>query len=51
MLVGKTNFGLVLYNHTNFYWLEDTSSYWSVERISVFLSAFHWSNSDTPPAS
>ena len=37
MLVDKTNFGLVLYNHANFYRFEKTSSYWSVERISVFL--------------
>ena len=34
MLVDKTNFGLVLYN---FYQFEETSSYWSVEQISVFL--------------
>ena len=37
MLVDKTNFGLVLYNHANFYRFEKTSSYWSVKRISVFL--------------
>ena len=37
MLVAKTNFGLVLYNHANFYWFEETSSYWSVKQISVFL--------------
>ena len=49
VLVDKTNFGLVLYNHANFYQFEDISSYWSVKRISVF-SAFHWSTSDTPPA-
>ena len=37
MLVDKTNFGLVLYKHANFYWFEETSSYWLVKRISVFL--------------
>ena len=37
MLVDKTNFGLVLYNHANFYRFEETSSYWSVKRILVFL--------------
>ena len=37
MLVDKTNFGLVLHNHANFYWFEETSSYWSVKRISVCL--------------
>ena len=37
MLVDKTNFGLVLFNHANFYRFEETSSYWSVKRISVFL--------------
>ena len=31
MLADKTNFGLVLYNHANFYWFEETSSYWSVK--------------------
>ena len=37
MLVDKTNFGSVFYNHTNFYQFEETSSYWSVKRISAFL--------------
>ena len=37
MLDDKTNFGVVLYNPTNFYRFEETSSYWSVKRISVFL--------------
>ena len=37
MLVDKTNFCLLLYNHTNFYRSEETSTYWSVKRISVFL--------------
>ena len=37
MLVDKTNFGLVLYNHAKFYRFEKTSYYWSVKRISVFL--------------
>ena len=35
--LNKTNFGLVLYNLTNFYWFEETSSYWSVKRVLVFL--------------
>ena len=38
MLVERTNSGLVLYNHANFYRFEERSSYWSVKRISVFLS-------------
>ena len=50
MLVDETSFGLVLYKHTNFYRFEKSSSYWSVKQIS-FFSAFHWSTSDTPPAS
>ena len=37
MSVDKTDFGLVLYNHANFNRLEETSSYWSVKQISVFL--------------
>ena len=37
MFVDKTNFGLKIYNHANFYRFEKTSSYWSVKRISVFL--------------
>ena len=37
MLVDETNFGLLLYNHANFYRFEETSSYWSVTRRSVFL--------------
>ena len=37
MLVDKTNFGLVLYNHANFYWFEETSSCWSFKGLSVFL--------------
>ena len=37
MLVDKTNFGSVIYNHANFYRFEETSSYWLVERISTFL--------------
>ena len=51
MLVEKTKFGIVLCNQTNFYRFEESSSYWSVKRISVFFSSFHWSTSDTPPAS
>ena len=37
MLVDKTKFGIVLCNQTNFYRFEESSSYWSVKRISVFL--------------
>ena len=37
ILVDKTNFGLVLYSHANFYRFEETSSYWLLKRISVFL--------------
>ena len=37
MLFDKTNFGLVIYNQANFYRFEETSSYWLVKRISVFL--------------
>ena len=37
MLLDKTNFDLVLYNHANFYQLEETSSYWSVKQILIFL--------------
>ena len=31
MLVDKTNFGLVLYNHAIFYQFEETSSNWLVK--------------------
>ena len=37
MLVDKANFGLVLYNHANLYRFEESPSYWSGKRISVFL--------------
>ena len=37
MLADKTNFGLVFYNHANFYRFQETSIYWSFKRISVFL--------------
>ena len=40
MLVDTTNFGLVFYNHANFYRFEETSSYWSVKQISVFSPLF-----------
>ena len=46
IMVDKTNFGLVFYNHANFYRFEETSSFWSVKRISVF-PALHWSISGT----
>ena len=45
ILVDKTNCGLVLYNHANFYRFQETSSYWSVKPISVF-STFRWLVSD-----
>ena len=37
MLVDKTYFGLVIYNHAYFYRFEETFRYWSVKRISVFF--------------
>ena len=37
MLVDKTNFSLAFYNHANFYRFEETSSYWSIKRILIFL--------------
>ena len=37
MLVDEINSGLVIYKHANFYRFEETYSYWSVKRISVFL--------------
>ena len=37
MSVDKAGFGLVLYNHAYFYRFEETSTYWSVKRISVFF--------------
>ena len=37
MSTDKADFGLVLYNHANFYRFVETSSYWSVKRISIFL--------------
>ena len=49
MLVDMTNFGLVLYNHANFYRFEETSSYWSFNEYQ-FFSALHWSTRDTAPA-
>ena len=49
ILIDKTNFGLLIYNHANFYWCDKPSIYWSVKGISVF-SAFHWPTSDTPLA-
>ena len=50
MLVGKTNFGLVLYNHTNFYRFEEHLVIGQLNEYQ-FFSAFHWSISDIPPAS
>ena len=35
MLVDKINFGLVFYNHVNFYRFEDASSYWSVKVVII----------------
>ena len=37
LLVDKTKFGIVHCNQTNFYRFEESSSYRSVKRISVFL--------------
>ena len=37
MLVDKTNLDSVIYNHANFFPFEETSNYWLVERIPVFL--------------
>ena len=52
MLVDKTNFGLVLYNHANFYRFEETSNLVNGQLNEYqFFSAVHWSTSDTPPAS
>ena len=51
LLVDKTNFGLFLYNHANFYRFEETSSYWSVNRISVSLSRLFIGQPAIPPAS
>ena len=36
-LVDKTNFGLAINNHANFYRFEETSSYWSVKQIEMFV--------------
>ena len=33
----KTDFGLVIYNHANFYRFGETSRYWSVKQMSDFL--------------
>ena len=37
ILFVKTSFDQVIYNQANFYQFEETSSYWSVKRISVFF--------------
>ena len=37
MLVDKTKFGLVPYNHGNFYKFEETSSYWSFNEYQFSL--------------
>ena len=36
-LIRPMNIGFVSYNHANFYRFGETSSYWSIKRISVFL--------------
>ena len=66
MLVDKTNFGLVIYNHADFYRFEESSRYSIITLTLIglrnhldigqlneyqFFSAFHWSVSNTPPAS
>ena len=38
MPVDKTDFSLVLYKYASFHRFEETSSYWSIKPISVFLS-------------
>ena len=39
MLVDKTNLGLVLYNHDNFYRFDELSSYWLV-KTNISFSVF-----------
>ena len=40
IVVDKTFFGLMLYNHANFYQFSGTSRYWSVKSSSVFSLPF-----------
>ena len=46
MLVDKTSFGSVHYNHANFYRLRKHLDIGQLHNDHVF-SAFHWSTSDT----
>ena len=41
MMADKTNFGLVLYNHANFYRFEETSIVIGKLNEYQFFSAFH----------
>ena len=50
MSVDKTDFGLVFYNHANFIGLREHLGIGQLNEYQ-FFSAFHWSTSDTPPAS
>ena len=50
MLVHKTNFGLEIYNHANFYQFEKHLVIGQLNEYQIF-SAFHWLTSDTTPAS
>ena len=50
MLVDKTNFVLVLYNYANFNRYEKHLLIGQLNEYQ-FVSAFHWSASDTPAAS
>ena len=43
MLVDKTNFGSVLYNHANFYRFKETSSYWLVFLYFSLVNQLHTS--------
>ena len=50
MLVDETNFDLVLYNHATFIGLRKHLVIGQLNEYQFFF-AFHWSTSDTPPAS
>ena len=49
MLVDKTSFGLVIYNHVNLYRLRKHLVIGQLNE-NQFFSAFHWPASDTPAA-
>ena len=50
MLVDKTKFGIVICNQTNFIGLRNHLVIGQLSEYQ-FFSSFHWSTSDTPPAS